>query len=61
MLKIEFDEHSKRALSAVIDAALRAGGLQALPHVNHLLALVTRAEAAASNVVPMKSEEVANG
>lgn len=61
-ITIELDETSKRALSTVIDAALRAGGMQALPHANYLLALVARAEAAAaSNVVPIKQDEAANG
>jgi hypothetical protein len=61
-LSIELDDVSKGALRTVLDTALRAGGMQVLPAVSHVLALVARAEAAAaSNVVPLKQEDAANG
>jgi hypothetical protein len=61
-ISIELDDLTKRALHTVLDMALKAGGMQVLPAVSHILALVARAEAAAaSNVVPLKQEDAANG
>lgn len=47
-VSLELDEATRRAIDAVIDAALRGSGAQALPPVDHLRVAISRAMSAAA-------------